>query len=114
MLGSIEILCENEALHSLLLTYRQQRKQNPDSEWHDRVMELADTSAQALSKLHGLLLALGWVETRVAREAFETPGKLTACYRITNDGVRALHHYDRNLGLVGSAVGADEMDEEED
>jgi hypothetical protein len=109
MIGSLEILCDNEALHTLLTRYRQLRKQNPGAEWNDRVMELPETPPAALSKLHGTLLALGWIETRVSWEAFETPGKLTACYRITNDGLRALHHFDHNMGLAGAVVAPDEL-----
>lgn len=113
MIGSIEILCENPSLHELLLSYRQQRKQRRDAEWDDRIMRFDDLSDKELSKLHGTLLALGWLETRVCREAFDVPGQLTACYRVTHEGIRALNYYERTLGMNPSDIYEEELIAEE-
>ncbi len=81
---------------------------------HDRVIELDGQDTKELCQLHGLLIALGWIETRVYPDAFSTPGKLVQCYRITRDGVGALNQYDRNMGLEAATVVQGEWDDEEE
>jgi hypothetical protein len=53
-------------------------------------MEWEGLSPEQLNKLHGLLLANGWIETRVHGDAFKIPGKLESCYRITSEGAALL------------------------
>lgn len=90
MITGYEALRDDPRLHGLLLTYSKMKKQKPDADWHDRIMEMDGVSEEELNKLHGLLLASGWMETRVHGDAFRTAGKLEACYRITPDGNAAL------------------------
>ena len=55
----------------------------PDRQaWHDRLMRLDRCEPRDLSKLHGKLIAFGWLE--------QNTGILPACYRATRAGVRAL------------------------
>lgn len=53
-------------------------------------MTIGSLDPAEVSKLHGHLLANSWADTRVALEAFNTPGRLASCYKITPDGARAL------------------------
>lgn len=94
MHATYAILDSNTNLRLLLMQYRQQREQTPEREWQDRVMELGEVSANDLSKLHGLLLAQGWLDIQVSREAFQVPGQLTQCYKITREGLQALRMVD--------------------
>jgi hypothetical protein len=86
MMTSIESLKADPKLHALLTCYAQLKRKNPDVEWHDRVMELPGCDPAELHRLHGLLLASGWIETRVHGDSFRTAGKLVSCYRVTTDG----------------------------
>lgn len=88
------LLQSNSPLRELLEQYRQKQFERPDAEWHDRVMELGTLTTTELSKLHGLLLANGWVDTRVTADAFATAGKLADCYKVTRDGLTALRRAD--------------------
>ncbi|MFO0945510.1 MAG: hypothetical protein U1D30_06140 [Planctomycetota bacterium] len=88
------LLQSNRPLRDLLEQYRARQISRPDMEWQDRVMELGTLTPTELSKLHGLLLANGWVDTRVTADAFATAGKLTDCYKVTRDGLSALRRAD--------------------
>lgn len=90
MIHTFEVIRNDPKLHALLLGYAARKRETPDAEWHDRIMELAGCDEAALGKLHGLLLASGWIETRVHGEAFRKAGVLESCYRITPDGSAAL------------------------
>lgn len=90
MILGMETLRTEPGLRDLLQTYAERRKASPQVEWHDRVMALDGVEEERLTKLHGLLLAGGWVETRVHGESFQSPGRLEACYRITPEGLAAL------------------------
>lgn len=88
------ILDSNQNLRLLLMQYRKQREQFPDAEWHDRVMELGGVNVTELSRLHGVLLAQGWLDINVSREAFSVPGRLAHCYKVTREGLQALRMAD--------------------
>lgn len=90
MITNIQTLQSDEQLRQLLDRYVQLHKSQPKVEWHDRVMELDGCDTQRLAKLHGLLLASGWIETRVHGDSFRHAGRLEACYKVTHDGVHAL------------------------
>lgn len=57
--------------------------------WQDRLMNLADAETRDLSRLHGELIAQGWVEQNTGATAVIKPGVAAACYRITTHGLRA-------------------------
>jgi hypothetical protein len=84
------MLSENPPLRDLLERYQQGREQAPDREWHDRVMEIEGASRAELTKLHGLLLANGWIDARVHADAFQTPCAVRDCYKVTPEGSRLL------------------------
>jgi hypothetical protein len=85
-----DLLRDDELLRELLRRYRELKVHQPQAEWHDRVMDHEGLEAEQLCRLHGLLLANGWIETRVYADAFATPGRLAQCYRATPEGARAL------------------------
>jgi hypothetical protein len=63
----------------------------PDREaWQDRLMALAGVEGKELSRLHGELIAYGWVEQNTGATPVLKPGVVAACYRITTAGQRAL------------------------
>jgi hypothetical protein len=84
------MLSENIPLRELLEQYQRVREQSPDREWHDRVMEMEGAGRSELSKLHGLLLANGWIDARVHADAFQSPSGVLDCYRVTPEGTRLL------------------------
>ena len=102
-----EALRNDPRLHALLAAYATLKKQKPDAEWHDRIMELTGCSIEQINKLHGLLLAGGWIETRVHGDSFKTAGRLESCYRITPDGNAALR-------FAGAAVPLTEEDSDDE
>ena len=57
--------------------------------WQDRLMELEGVPPRELSKLHGELIAYDWVEQNTGNVVLGKPGIVTACYRVTRDGLRA-------------------------
>jgi hypothetical protein len=70
--------------------------------WRDRVMELDGAGAKELSRLHGELIALGWVEQNTGATPVLKPGVAAACYRVTTHGLRA---YRQTTGGTASARG---------
>lgn len=63
----------------------------PDREvWQDRRMELEGADARELTKLHGELIASGWVEQNTGYSGGAQAGKVAGCYRATSAGIRAL------------------------
>ena len=70
----------NSLLRRLLCHYAQLGTADRES-WQGRVMELDDLPPRDLSRLHGELLAQGWVELNA--------GATPACYRVTLPGLRA-------------------------
>jgi hypothetical protein len=58
--------------------------------WQDRVMELEGADRQGLVKLHGLLLAYGWIEQNTGSVLLPQKDVVRHCYRITGAGFRAL------------------------
>jgi hypothetical protein len=90
VINSIESLRADPKLHALLSAYAALKRNRPDAEWHDRVMDLPGCEPTELHRLHGLLLASGWVETRVHGDSFRDAGKLVSCYRLTADGAAIL------------------------
>ncbi|QDU62757.1 hypothetical protein Pan216_36270 [Planctomycetes bacterium Pan216] len=90
MRSALTLLRDDLDLRQLLAEYKARKDRDKNAEWFDRVMALGDLDQRALSKLHGLLLAQGWIDTRIASDVFDEPGRLANCYRITSDGNRAL------------------------
>jgi hypothetical protein len=88
MADDLDRLFEIPALRSLLSHYAALGRDDR-TQWQDRVSELDEITARDLTRLHGELLAYGWVEQNTG---FTQVGQALAagCYRITAAGVRAL------------------------
>jgi hypothetical protein len=88
MIDELDRLRGVEELYGLLAHYAERGA--PDRQaWQDRRM--ADGAEPArLTRLHGELLAFGWLEQNTGLTPAPRPGAAPACYRITPAGVRAL------------------------
>jgi hypothetical protein len=81
MLDDLERLRTIEPLRLLLAHYS--RLEEPNREiWHPRLMALDGVEPPELSKLHGLLIAMDFIELSV--------GDVACKYRVTVAGLRAL------------------------
>jgi hypothetical protein len=58
--------------------------------WQDRLTDLEGVEPRDLVRLHGQLLACGWVEQNTGATPVPRPGVVAACYRVTAAGLRAL------------------------
>jgi hypothetical protein len=89
MFDEMERLRQVSGLCALLERYGSLAK--PDRHaWQDRVTELDGLAARDLVRLHGELLAYGWVEQNTGQAQDVRRGAAPACYRITPAGLRAL------------------------
>ena len=58
--------------------------------WQDRRMQLAGCEGKQLTRLHGELIAYGWVEQNTGVVPAMRGGAAPGCYRVTPAGIRAL------------------------
>jgi hypothetical protein len=58
--------------------------------WQDRLQEMEDMPPRELIKLHGELMACGFLEQNTGVTPVLRAGSAPGCYRITPAGVRAL------------------------
>ena len=58
--------------------------------WQDRRTELGPLGARELVRLHGELLAYGWLEQNTGATPVVQAGAVRQCYRVTPSGLRAL------------------------
>jgi hypothetical protein len=58
--------------------------------WQDRAMEKEGVGARELVKLHGELLAYGWLEQNTGVTPGPRQGPAPRCYRVRAAGARAL------------------------
>jgi hypothetical protein len=91
MFDELERLRDGKELFDLLTHYADLGAADRQV-WQDRLAELAGVESRALVKLHGELLAYGWLEQNTGQTS---PSKLGGgaaanCYRITTTGIRAL------------------------
>ena len=78
-----------DGLRALLDHYAALAK--PDRQaWQDRLPELAGVQGRDLVRLHGELLAYGWIEQNTGLTPNARRGAAPACYRVTSPGLRAL------------------------
>ena len=82
-------LRQSEALARLLTPYAELGAADREA-WQDRRMGLDGVEPRDLVRLHGQLLARGWVEQNTGATPVLRPGALAACYRVTAAGLRAL------------------------
>ena len=89
MFDEMDRLRDVTALSALLAHYAELA--TPDRQvWQDRVQERTGGEARELIKLHGELIAYGWLEQNTGATPVLKPGSAPACYRITPAGLRAL------------------------
>lgn len=89
-------LQENTHLLALLSHYAQQGSEDR-TVWQDRLMKMEGIDSQQLTTLHGELIANDWIEQNTGQAKMSQDGTLTACYRITQEG---LQEYRRIHGIV--------------
>jgi hypothetical protein len=80
--------CVKELLD--LLRHYQQAGQADREAWQDRIVEMEGVDPRQLVKLHGELLAYGWLEQNTGLTPVLRAGAAANCYRITPAGIRAL------------------------
>jgi hypothetical protein len=85
----LDMLRQAKDLHDLLGHYAERAR--PDRQaWQDRVCEQQGLSPRDLVKLHGELLAYGWIEQNTGLAPVLAPGQVPQCYRVTTAGLKAL------------------------
>jgi hypothetical protein len=80
---------QSEAL-ALLLTHYAELGAADREAWRDRQMGLKGVEPRELVRLHGALIACGWLEQNTGATPVLRPGVVAACYRVTAAGLRAL------------------------
>ena len=96
-------LRENPQLLALLAHYAQFGSEDRET-WRSRLMQMEGVAPKELSVLHGVLIAMDWIEQNSGNAIFLKDGTLSACYRITIQGLR---EYRRFHGHEGEFVRAD-------
>lgn len=56
--------------------------------WQDRVMDLNGLTGRDLSRLHGELIALNWIEQNTGNTPAVRANSAIGCYRVTTLGLR--------------------------
>lgn len=88
MFDELEMLGGNANLQRLLGHYAEAGEADREA-WQDRLMALEGVEAGELVKLHGLLIAFGWVDQNTGNIPAIRPGTVPGCYRVTAGGLRA-------------------------
>jgi hypothetical protein len=88
MFDELERLCNAPELQLLLGRYAEGAADR--EAWQDRLMHIEGVDARGLVKLHGELLAYGWVEQNTGNTPVLRSGEAPCSYRITPAGLRAL------------------------
>lgn len=89
MFDELERLRDGKELSALLRHYQHIGEADREA-WQDRLAELDGVEPRQLVKLHGELLAYGWIEQNTGITPVLRAGAAAQCYRITSTGVRAL------------------------
>ena len=88
MYNELERLRDNAPLQLLLGHYAEPGVAAP-GEWQDRAIELPGVESRLLSRLHGQLLAHGWVEQDTYHPSSPGAQPYRTRYRITEPGLQA-------------------------
>jgi hypothetical protein len=105
MFDELDRLREDADLFDLLSHYAEAGAADREA-WQDRVMERPGVPPRELARLHGELIAYGWVEQNTGATTVLKPGVAAACYRITSTGLRALKQALRAAREEGEAEAA--------
>jgi hypothetical protein len=100
MFDELERLRGVKELFALLQHYQQVAEADRQA-WQDRLIEMEGVEPRQLVKLHGELLAYGWLEQNTGLTPVLRAGAAANCYRITTAGIRALKQA-RTQQLVGT------------
>ena len=88
MFDELERLRDSPELFALLGHYAERAA--PDRQaWQDRRMQLEGCEGKPLARLHGELIAYGWLEQNTGVVPVARKGEAPGCYRITRAGTRA-------------------------
>jgi hypothetical protein len=92
MFNELERLRDVSGLHDLLDHYA--GLAGPDRlVWQDRLLEMGSVAGRDLARLHGELLAYGWLEQNTGVTPLVRKGEAPGCYRVTPAGLRALKRF---------------------
>jgi hypothetical protein len=89
MFDDLERLRQIPGLRELLAHYAA-LADNGREVWQDRLMSLDGVDSSALSKLHGELIAWGWIELNAGCFGMSKAGAVAGFYRVTTTGLRVL------------------------
>lgn len=89
MFDECERLREHPVLHALLTHYAEAAKGEKQA-WQDRVMRWQECEGRELTRMHGALLAFGFLEQNTGEVVRDQMGEASGCYRLTHAGWRAL------------------------
>jgi hypothetical protein len=90
MFDELERLRSVKELFALLDHYGRLAAATGAETWQDRLEQLEDTNPRELVRLHGELLAYGWLEQNTGATPVLRAGAAPACYRLTSAGKKAL------------------------
>src|SRR5947209_2970936 len=101
MFDDLQRLRDGAELFALLTHYAELAA--PDRQaWQDRRMSLDGCDDRQLVRLHGELIASGWLEQNTGAVPQPRAGAVPGCYRVTREGVRALKDVVKTTGRVGA------------
>jgi hypothetical protein len=89
MFDEIQRLRETPELFQLLSSYASAGVADPEA-WQDRIIVLDGADPKSLTKLHGELIAFGWIDQNTGNYSIGEVGAVRNCYRVTAAGKRAL------------------------
>lgn len=89
MFDELDQLRQAAELHALLTQYADLAAADRQA-WQDRRMALEGCGRRDLTKLHGELIAYGWVEQNTGVVPVARNDAVPGCYRVTTAGLRAL------------------------
>jgi hypothetical protein len=90
-------LRENPQLLALLSHYARLGSEDQEN-WRDRLMQMEGVTPKELAGLHGVLIAMDWIEQNSGNAIFLKDGTLSACYRITLGGLREYRRFNGHEG----------------
>jgi hypothetical protein len=88
MFDEIEQLRNDRHLFALLAHYEAVAVDR--EAWQDRLGEIEGVEPREMTRLHGELIAQGWIEQNTGNTPHVRRGVVASCYRIAVPGVRAL------------------------
>ncbi len=89
MFNELVLLRDNPSLFAVLSHYA--ALAGPDRQaWQDRRMQQEGCEGREMTRIHGELIAYGWVEQNTGMTPVLRKGEAPACYRVTSAGLRAL------------------------